>query len=312
MIDNKLITREDLIELDKELEMISLTLDCMFKAVFTDDLDILKEFLILETELDLDPNETTITLLNTELPKENMNECKKTIDIFISLNDKFNIDVELNNNNYNDIISFRNEQYSSKLFTMSLEKGEKIKKAMEKTLIQLNLNTKNLDIPYGDDILMTYGLKSNRIYVENKKTILKYLAYYKRLYYNLGIKLTDAQLLLVVILSENFVELYDLLGNLLTDSKRDKFIRKVIKMSKDTFILHEWEKEKMDELKELAIREDGLIEGREQGLQEGIEQGSRQSKIEIAKNLLESNISIEIIHQSTGLSIEEINKIKEK
>ena len=301
----ELLTREEIVELDKKIKFIPLTFDSMFKSVFTSDLDVLKEFLILETDLKFKLEETSIRVLNNELTKSNDKEYKKTIDIFICLNDKVNIDVELNNSNYNDVISFRNELYSSKIFSMSVEKGEKIKEAMQKAFIQLNLNTKDYDIPYGDDILMTYGMKSNLIYVENKKTILKYLAYYKRLYYNLS-ELNKAELWLVAILSESLCELYDLLGKLLTDEKRDKFIRKVIEMSEDTFILHEWEKEKMDELKELAIRKDALEEGHEQGFEQGIEQGVQV----VAKNMLKNNVSLDLISTYTGLTLDEINALK--
>ena len=318
----ELLTREEIVELDKKIKFIPLTFDSMFKSVFTSDLDVLKEFLILETDLKFKLEETSIRVLNNELTKSNDKEYKKTIDIFICLNDKVNIDVELNNSNYNDVISFRNELYSSKIFSMSVEKGEKIKEAMQKAFIQLNLNTKDYDIPYGDDILMTYGMKSNLIYVENKKTILKYLAYYKRLYYNLS-ELNKAELWLVAILSESLCELYDLLGKLLTDEKRDKFIRKVIEMSEDTFILHEWEKEKMDELKELAIRKDALDEGHdlgyeegisigiEQGIEQGISTGLSQGKVEIAKNMLKDNVSIDLISTYTGLTLDEINALKD-
>ena len=298
---NKFLTRDDLIKLDQELKMVPLTLDLMFKNIFTYDLEILKEFLILETGLDLDPSKTNITLLNNELPKENIKEYQKTIDIYVTLNEKISIDVELNDSNYNDSLALRNQMYESKLFTLMLEKGEKVDKLLDKKLIQLNLNTKDYDIPYGDDILMTYGMKSNLIYVENKKTILKYLAYYKRLYYNLS-ELNKAELWLVAILSESLCELYDLLGKLLTDEKRDKFIRKVIEMSEDTFILHEWEKEKMDELKELAIRKDALDEGHELGTEQAVEK--------IAKNMLQKNISIDLISECTGLTLDEINTLK--
>ena len=316
MKDNKLITREELVKLDRELEMIPLTNDLMFKNVFTDDLDILKEFLILQTKLDLDPKETTITLLNTELPKENMKEYKKTIDIFISLNNKVNIDVELNNSSYNDALNYRNEQYVSKLFNISLEKGEEIEKAMEKTLIQLNLNAKDKNIPYGDDIIISYGLKTNLVYLKNKKTILKYLAYYKRMYYNFGMNLSKDELWLVVILSEKFTELYDLLENLLTEEKRDKFIRKVIRMSKDNFILHEWDKEKMDRLLEIskleAATKEGLEQGIEQGLEQGIEQGIEQNKKDIVLNMYNKKYSLEEISDITNLNIEKIKKIIEE
>ena len=153
---------------------------------------------------------------------------------------------------------------------------------------------------------MTYGIKTGNFYLKNRQIILKYLAYYKKMYYNFDIKLSKSELWLVVILSETFTELYDLLGELLSDIKREKFIRKVIEMSKDTFILHEWEKEKMDELTKLAYEEDGHKRGLEQGFADGFQKRSQ----EIAKNLLKANVSLDIISESTGLSLEELEKIK--
>ena len=123
---------------------------------------------------------------------------------------------------------------------------------LNKRLIQLNLNTENVSLNYGEDIILPYGVKTGKIYPQNKETILKYLAYYKNLYYSLGVKLDKDKLWLVVILSENFTELYDLLGNLLTEDKRDRFIRTVINMCEDDFVLSRYEREKLDKLKELA------------------------------------------------------------
>ena len=50
--------------------------------------------------------------------------------------------------------------------------------------------------------------------------------------------------------------------------------------------------------------------GLEQGLEQGIKDGKAEEKISIAKNLLDKNIDIEIIASSTGLSKEEIEKLK--
>ena len=308
MVTKSFLTRDDLVKLDKELKLIPLTFDKMFKSVFTYDLDIFKEFLILETNLDLDIESTSISLLNSELPKGIIKEYQKTIDIYVSLNDNTRIDVELNNASYNDLLSIRNSLYESKLFSMSLESGESIKELVNKKIIQLNLNTKDFNITYGEDILMTYGIKTGNFYLKNRQIILKYLAYYKKMYYNFDIKLSKSELWLVVILSESFTELYDLLGNLLSDLKREKFIRKVIEMSKDTFILHEWEKEKMDELTKLAYKEDGL----EEGFADGVKHGKMDAIIEVAKSLLKENISLDVISKCTGLSLEKIEKIKEE
>ncbi|MBQ8471898.1 MAG: hypothetical protein IJ501_00160 [Bacilli bacterium] len=56
--------------------------------------------------------------------------------------------------------------------------------------------------------------------------ILKYLAYYRNLYYNSDIVLEKSELWLVVILSKSLSELYDLLSELLSKEKRDKFQRR--------------------------------------------------------------------------------------
>ena len=42
---------------------------------------------------------------------------------------------------------------------------------------------------------------------------------------------------------------------------------------------------------------------------EGLEEGTRLAKLEAAKNFKENGVDIEIISKSTGLTIEEINKL---
>ena len=43
--------------------------------------------------------------------------------------------------------------------------------------------------------------------------------------------------------------------------------------------------------------------------EEGIEQGAKENSIKIAKNLIRKNVDLEIISESTGLSIEELKKL---
>ena len=92
-------------------------------------------------------------------------------------------------------------------------------------------------------------------------------------------------------------------------------------MSKDEFILHEWEKDKFDELVKInelesvinegkAIGfEDGKAAGFEDGEKSGIIKGTNKRNIEIAKNMLKKNMSLEDISEITGLSIENIQNI---
>ena len=45
-------------------------------------------------------------------------------------------------------------------------------------------------------------------------------------------------------------------------------------------------------------------------LKEGLERGTEQSKNEIAKNVLKKGLDISLISEVTGLSNEQINKLK--
>ncbi|MEG0957878.1 MAG: hypothetical protein RSD43_07290 [Anaerovoracaceae bacterium] len=57
-------------------------------------------------------------------------------------------------------------------------------------------------------------------------------------------------------------------------------------------------------------REAGLKEGREEGRKDGIEEGREEEKLSIARNLLIAQADINIIAKATGLSVEEIEKLK--
>ncbi len=57
-------------------------------------------------------------------------------------------------------------------------------------------------------------------------------------------------------------------------------------------------------------RELGLEEGRKLGLEEGHELGMKESQVEIAKRLIDV-LNEETISQTTGLSLEEVQKLKQ-
>ena len=59
-------------------------------------------------------------------------------------------------------------------------------------------------------------------------------------------------------------------------------------------------------------REEGRLEGKEEGLKEGREKGREEERLKIAMNLIRVGASCEIITQATGLSAEEVSRLKEK
>ncbi|MBR7018936.1 MAG: hypothetical protein IKH99_08875 [Prevotella sp.] len=51
------------------------------------------------------------------------------------------------------------------------------------------------------------------------------------------------------------------------------------------------------------------MEGRAEGIKEGKEQGRKEAQLDIARNLKESGVPIDVIAQSAGLSVEEIDNL---
>ncbi|WP_341811476.1 Rpn family recombination-promoting nuclease/putative transposase [Wolbachia endosymbiont (group A) of Oxytorus armatus] len=86
--------------------------------------------------------------------------------------------------------------------------------------------------------------------------------------------------------------------------------------SEKEFIAYEQEiKRILDEQAVLAQKlddatEKGREEGKEEGIQIGHEKGRKAEKIEVAKNSLKVGVSIDVIAQITGLSIDEIQKLR--
>ena len=82
----------------------------------------------------------------------------------------------------------------------------------------------------------------------------------------------------------------------------NEWIHKYVADDKMEDELNKWDLE----IAESKGYEQGVIEGIEQGIEQGVE----QNKNEIAKKLLNMNMSIEDISKATNLSIEEIEKLK--
>ncbi|RDD34704.1 Transposase [Wolbachia endosymbiont of Cylisticus convexus] len=86
--------------------------------------------------------------------------------------------------------------------------------------------------------------------------------------------------------------------------------------SEKEFIAYEQEIKRIrDEQAVLAqklddAKHEGRQEGRQEGIQIGHQKGKIEGKIEVAKNLLKAGISIDVVSQTTGLPVDEIQKLR--
>ena len=302
------MNEEYFMQLDEKLTLVPLTYDKAFKRIFRTNLDILKDFLKDVIPLDID-KECNIRLMDGELPKENMKEKGKIIDIYVVLDRKIYVDIEMNKSKFETVLQ-RNIKYKDKLSSMLPESNEDYKALTSKKLYQLNLNA----YPYEkilDDIIVLYGLKTHHIYSSDECMVIKSLERYRDLYYNKGNKEKDV-IWLTILTSRTFTELYELSRQILSKEKVKKLMEAAISMSKDGFILHEWQKDKFDALVKYNEIEDAKKEGKSLGIEEGKNIGTKEKAIEIAKNLLNMKMSIKDISKATGLTEEEIKKLNEE
>ena len=144
--------------------------------------------------------------------------------------------------------------------------------------------------------------------------IVKGLERYRQKYYNGDV--TKSVIWLTILTARTFTEMYDLVSKVLDKNEVQRLMEAVVDMCRDGFILHEWQKDKMDALVKYNEIENATNEGKALGIAEGktlgIAEGIKQNKFEIAKNMLKKNMSLEDISEITGLTIYDIKKIKNK
>ena len=286
-------------ELDKKIPFINLTYDITFKSVFQRNKNLLKDYLNSFPFLNI--NKTSkIEFLNSELYKENKNEYHKIVDLYLAIDSKIFIDIELNKIPF-EIVMKRNNLYLNKLSSMLLETGENIKKLKHYHLYQINLNANKIDTDINKTVI-PFDIENKKIYPINQKTIIKSLETYRKLYYTYGKKSREV-IWNVALTAKTFTELYILLKQILKQNELQKFMKDVINMSKSKFVLHAWEKEKLDALVLENTKEYGIKYGRREGI--------KSNSIKIAKNLFNMKMNIHDISKATGLSLKELKVLKD-
>ena len=156
-------------ELDKKTSIINLTYDITFKSAFQRNKNLLKDYLNSFSFINLKQT-SKIKFLNSELYKENKNEYHKIIDLYLTIDNKLFIDIELNKMPF-EIVMERNNLYLNKLSSMLLETGENIKKLKLYHLYQINLNAHKLDTDINKTVIPFDIENKNKI---SNKTVYNY------------------------------------------------------------------------------------------------------------------------------------------
>ena len=301
------LTKKYFEKLDQKIELIPLSYDRAFKSTFKSNLNILKQILNVSLPITIS-KEDKISLLDSEMPIINKKEHEQIVDIFVVINKNIYVDIEMNRSKFESVFE-RNDKYKNRISNIIFEKGESLKELKTKHVYQLNLNASPQE-EILEDTIVRYGLKTKKIYSSNESVIMKSLERYRDLYYN-GIR-EEEVILLTMLTARNFSELYEFGKKILDEEELRKLMEASINMSKDGFVIHAWQKEKMDALVKYNEIEDAKKEGKAIGIEEGKAEGIKESTTLIAKNLLKENIDVETISKATGLTKEDIQNLINK
>ena len=270
----------------KEKEFLTAKTDRVFKAILGDEdnKDLLRKFLerIFKTKVEI------IEFLQPELIIETTKERTKTVDLLVKMNEKF-VHIEMNSQN-KDYLHNRNFIFFTSIFNKKTGRGKEYDIKTEYIHIDFTYGLSQKEEDYREYYMMD---RKGKKYIENLKIIeynmSKITNYYEK---------EDE--------GDDFVEEFD---KKLEELNERETYEPFLSYEEDQLYCFNTEKRMAREEGHAEGHAEGLQEGLQEGLKEGIKEGINNRNIEIAKNLLDINTSIEVISKVTGLSIEEINKL---
>ena len=294
---------------NKKIRRYPPKMDIIFQAIFGEvgSENITKDFLekILKRKIEkisLDKN----PILRRELKDDKLG----VLDIVTELDGKEKCNIEMQLIDKNNIIE-RMLYYWSKMYTRQIKAGDDYKK-LEKTIVILiaDFNIKGLEeVEYHSTwkIIETNSVKKLILTDKFELDIIELLKIKGR-------ENEKDQLLDWLIFLEN-PESERVTRKMEENENLKEAVEKLDRISEDEKM------QRIIELREKAIRDEhaiydkGLDDGIEKGIQKGFEEGknkgAKEKEIQIAKNMLREKASIEFIIKVTGLTKEEIEKLKE-
>ena len=272
--------------------------DRAFKEVFLnpDNSDLLKALLEFILKIKIDKLE----IKKTELLSGNVNIKDKRVDAIVHTGNK-KIEIEINSQN-KDYLHTRSTAYICNIYQSNASVGDTYNEDTD--IIQVNLTW---GLGRNNEEMKIYKIMNEKgeLYVKNFIIYEINMDYYDKIWYSKNeeeIKKNQYMIMLDLDKKE--------LKSMPKDKIVDKYITNVTIVNDDPefqkYMSEEEDKKKIQNSLLSEAKEEGISQGISQGYTSGINDGIKQT----AKNLLLMNMPIEDISKATGLSIEEINKLK--
>ena len=268
--------------------------DRAFKEVFLNpnNSDLLKAILEFILKIKIDKLE----IKKTELLSGNVNIKDKRVDAIVHTGNK-KIEIEINSQN-KDYLHTRSTAYICNIYQSNASVGDTYNEDTD--IIQVNLTW---GLGKNNEEMKIYKIMNEKgeLYVKNFIIYEINMDYYDKIWYSKNEdEIKKNQYMIMLDLDKKELE------NMPKDDIVDKYITNVTIVNDNP----EFQKYMSEEEDKKKIQNSLLSEARENGINDGISKGVSQEKVSIAKNMLNKNMSIEDISDITGLSVEEINKLK--
>ena len=275
--------------------------DRAFKEVFLkpDNSDLLKALLEFILKIKIDKLE----IKKTELLSGNVNVKDKRVDAIVHTGNK-KIEIEINSQN-KDYLHTRSTAYICNIYQSNASVGDTYNEDTD--IIQVNLTW---GLGRNNDEMKIYKIMNEKgeLYVKNFIIYEINMDYYDKIWYSKNEEeIKKNQYMIMLDLDKKELE------NMPKDKIVDKYITNVTIVNDNPefqkYMSEEEDKKKIQNSLLSEAKEEGISQGYTSGINDGISKGENKKSIEIAKNMLKKNMSIEDISDITGLSIEEINKL---
>lgn len=241
---------------------------------------------------------TEITIDDSFIKKENIDDKFAILDIKATLNDGTRVNIEMQIVDQYDMKK-RSLYYLSRLYSEQLKQGDEYRKLNGAIGINiLNFNLLNND-RYHNHYLFKEN-ETNEIYTDLMQIHIIELSKFNK---NLN-EIKDELESWVEFLKEPSTEVVNMLSKQVPEIIEAFEVLKVVSSNEET------RRDAEIRIKAMSDKASSLAGAKEEGLQQGIEQGVQQGLHFVAENMLKNKIDLNIIRIATGLSIEEIEEIK--
>ncbi len=284
----------------REIQLMNPKIDFVFKSIFGNENHpkVLISFLNAVLGCDETNKIVKVQIENPNIEKESIEDKYSILDIKATANDNTKLDIEIQIKNNYDMIP-RTIYYLSKLIEKQVKEKE-------------NYNTilKSVTINLLDFKLLNENERIHNVFVYKEKETNEILTDLTEIHFiefpKLRTRKVEDNLLneWLMFMENPEDEVINVLEKKVAEIAEAKRILEVLSLDDQARIKYE-EREK-----NLRDRFSALDTAEKRGLQQGIEKGLQQGLYTVAKKMLTDGADIEMIQRFTGLSKEEILKLK--